>query len=165
MDAINERTNMERTSERELVVTRTFAAPAHIVFEAWSKPELFKRWWAPKSIGIPLLSCEMDVRTGGTYRLEFGHDASTSWVFYGKYIEVIPNARLVWTNEEAADGAVTTVTFEEKDGKTLLVVHDLYATKDALDEAVASGSTGGFGEQFEQLDALLIALGATPAER
>ncbi|MET3896870.1 uncharacterized protein YndB with AHSA1/START domain [Devosia sp. UYZn731] len=165
MDAISERTNIERTSERELVVTRTFAAPAHIVFEAWSKPELFKRWWAPKSIGIPLLSCEMDVRTGGTYRLEFGHDASTSWVFYGKYIEVIPNARLVWTNEEAADGAVTTVTFEEKDGKTLLVVHDLYPTKDALDEAVASGSTGGFGEQFEQLDALLIALGAIPVER
>ncbi|MDB5537947.1 MAG: ATPase [Devosia sp.] len=165
MDAINERTNMERRSERELVVTRTFAAPAHIVFEAWSKPELFKRWWAPKSIGIPLLSCEMDVRTGGTYRLEFGHDASTSWVFHGRYIEVIPNVRLVWTNEEAADGAVTTVTFEEKDGKTLLVVHDLYPTKDALDEAVASGSTGGFDEQFEQLDALLIALGASPVER
>jgi uncharacterized protein YndB with AHSA1/START domain len=152
---------MERASERELVVTRTFAAPAHIVFEAWSKPELFRRWWAPKSIGVPLLSCEMDVRTGGKYRLEFGHDASNSWVFFGKYIEVIPNARLVWTNEEDADGAVTTVTFEEKDGKTLLVVHDLYPSKDALDEAMASGSTGGFGEQFEQLDALLVALDAS----
>jgi uncharacterized protein YndB with AHSA1/START domain len=154
------RTNIERTSERELVVRRTFDAPARIVFEAWTRPELFKRWWAPKSIGIPLLSCEMDVRTGGKYRLEFGHDAANSWVFFGKYIEVIPPARMVWTNDEGEEGAVTTLTFEEKDGKTLLVLRDLYPSKEALDEAIASGSTGGFEEQFEQLDELLTALGA-----
>jgi uncharacterized protein YndB with AHSA1/START domain len=167
MDASNEsganlakgRTNVERRSERELVVTRTFDAPARLVFEAWSKPELFMRWWAPKSIGVPLLSCEMDVRTGGKYRLEFGHDSSKSWVFFGKYLEVIPNARIVWTNEEETDGAVTTVTLEEKDGKTLLVLQDLYPSQDALDEG--SGSTSGFAEQFEQLDALLAALGAS----
>src|SRR6186713_2725264 len=111
-------TTVERRSERELVVTRTFNGPARIVFEAWTKPELFKRWWAPKSMGMPILSCEMDVRVGGRYRLEFGHDASKSFAFFGKYIEVIPNARLAWTNEESADGAVSTVTFEEKDGKT-----------------------------------------------
>lgn len=166
MDASNEsgaslvkgRTNVERTSERELVVTRTFNAPARIVFEAWSKPELFMRWWAPKSIGVPLLSCEMDVRTGGKYRLEFGQDSSKSWVFFGKYLEVIPNARIVWTNDEETDGAVTTVTFEEQDGKTLLVLRDLYPSKDAFDEG--HGNASGFSEQFEQLDELLIALGA-----
>jgi uncharacterized protein YndB with AHSA1/START domain len=167
MDAGNEdgttlgagRTNVERRSERELVVTRTFAAPAHIVFEAWTRPELFKRWWAPKSVGVPLLSCEMDVRTGGKYRLEFGKDAANTWTFFGKYLEVIPNARLVWTNDEGEDGAITTVTFEEKDGKTRLVLHDVYPSKDALDEAIASGSTSCFGEQFEQLDELLASAG------
>lgn len=157
---MNNRTNVERTSESELVVTRTFNAPARIVFEAWTKPELFMRWWAPKSMGVPLLSCEMDVRTGGKYRLEFGQDASDSWAFFGKYIEVIPHARLVWTNEEDEDGAVTTVTFEENGGKTLLIFHELYPSKEALDEALV-GMEGGMPEQFEQLDELLVALGAS----
>ena len=151
-------TTVERKSERELVVTRTFNAPARIVFKAWTTPELFMRWWAPKSIGVPLLSCDMDVRTGGTYRLEFGQDASNSMAFFGKYFEVIPNARLVWTNEESEDGAVTTVTFEEKDGKTLLTLHELYPSKEAFD--ANSGAEGGMPEQFEQLDELLVALGA-----
>ena len=157
---MNNRTNVERTSESELVVTRTFNAPARIVFEAWTKPELFMRSWAPKSMGVPLLSCEMDVRTGGKYRLEFGQDASDSWAFFGKYIEVIPHARLVWTNEEDEDGAVTTVTFEENGGKTLLIFRELYPSKEALDEALV-GMEGGMPEQFEQLDELLVALGAS----
>ena len=161
---VKDRTNIERTSERELVVRRTFDASARIVFQAWTTPELFKRWWAPKSIGIPLRSCEMDVRTGGTYRLEFGQDAANSWAFFGRYIEVIPHERLVWTNEEGEDGAVTTVTFEEKDGKTLLVLRDLYPSKDALDEAMVSGSVGGFEEQFDQLDELLTVLGGSAAQ-
>jgi uncharacterized protein YndB with AHSA1/START domain len=151
-------TTFERKSDRELVTTRTFNGPARIVFEAWTKPELFKRWWVPKSMGMSLLSCEMDVRVGGSYRLEFDLGDSKSMAFFGRYIEVTPYSRLVWTNEESDDGAVTTVTFEEKDGRTLLVVHDLYPSKDALDEAVASGSTSGFDEQFEQLDELLAAL-------
>jgi uncharacterized protein YndB with AHSA1/START domain len=151
-------TTSERKSDRELVTTRTFNGPARIVFEAWTKPELFKRWWVPKSMGMSLLSCEMDVRVGGSYRLEFDLGDSKSMAFFGRYIEVTPYSRLVWTNEESDDGAVTTVTFEEKDGRTLLVVHDLYPSKDALDEAIASGSTSGFDEQFEQLDELLAAL-------
>jgi len=151
---------VDRKSERELVVTRTFDASARIVYEAWTRPELFMRWWAPRSLGVPLLSCEMDVRTGGKYRLEFGKDASSSWVFFGKYIEVIPNSRLVWTNEESEEGAVTTVTFEEVAGKTLLTLHELYPSKEALDEAL-SGMEGGMPEQFEQLDELLDSLGAS----
>jgi len=151
-------TTVERTSERELVVTRTFNAPARIVFKAWTTPELFMRWWVPKSMGVPLLSCSMDVRAGGTYRLEFGQDASNSMAFFGKYLDVTPNARLVWTNEESEDGAVTTVTFEEKDGKTLLTLHELYPSKEAFD--ANSGAEGGMPEQFEQLDELLVTLGA-----
>jgi uncharacterized protein YndB with AHSA1/START domain len=156
------RTTTERKSDRELVVTRTFNGPARIVFEAWTKPELFKRWWAPKSFGLTMLSCEMDVRVGGTYRLVFGLPSSKQpMAFFGRYIDVIPNSRLVWTNDEGGeDGAVTTVTFEDRGGETLLVMHDLYPSKDALDAAIASGSTSGTGETFEQLDEFLATLGA-----
>ena len=156
------RTTVERKSERELVVTRTFDAPARIVFDAWTKPELFKRWWVPKSIGVTLGSCEMDVRVGGGYRLVFGTDPSNQRAFHGRYIEVIPNARLVWTNDEADEGnPVTTVTFEEKDGQTMLVVRDLYPTKQALDDALASGSgMDAMPETFDQLDEVLVTEGA-----
>lgn len=155
-------TTVERKSERELVIKRTFNGPARIVFEAWTKPELLRRWWVPKSFGVTLLSCEADVRVGGTYKLVFGHGDSKPMAFFGKYIEVTPHSRLAWTNEEGGDGgAVTTVTFEEKGGKTLLVMSDLYPSKEALDAAVASGSTGGFGETFEQLDEVLAAQGAS----
>ena len=162
-DAMKNHTTVERTSERELVVRRTFDGPARIVFEAWTRPELFRRWWVPKSTGMSLLSCEMDVRVGGSYRLVFRHDAFPEpMAFFGRYIEVTPHSRLVWTNEEGGEGGVvTTVTFEEKSGKTLLVLHDLYPSKEALDAAIASESTGGFGEQFEQLDELLATLGAS----
>lgn len=153
-------TTVERKSDRELVVTRTINGPARIVFEAWTKPELFKQWWAPKSMGMVLRSCEMDVRTGGKYRLEFGQDASNSWAFFGRYVEVIPHSRLVWTNDEGGDaGPVTTVTFEEKGGKTQLVLHELYPSKEALD-AAGTGAADAMPEQFEQLDELLATLGA-----
>jgi uncharacterized protein YndB with AHSA1/START domain len=164
MDARSEseknRTTAERTSERETVVTRTFNGPARIVFEAWTKPELLQRWWAPKSIGMSFVSCEADVRAGGTYRFVFSHPASEQpATFFGRYIEVIPHARLVWTNDEGGEGgAVTTVTFEEKGGKTLVVMHDLYPSKKALDDAIASESTAEMSESFEQLDDLLVIL-------
>src|SRR5215471_4859729 len=148
-------TTVERKSERELVAKRTFNAPARIVFEAWSKPELFKRWWVPKSAGLSLLSCEMDVRTGGAYRLVFRHPTSDQpMAFFGTYREVTLYKRLVWTNEESDQGAVTTVTFEENAGKTLVTLHELYPTKAALDEALAS-SAEALPEQFAQLDELL----------
>jgi uncharacterized protein YndB with AHSA1/START domain len=147
-------TTVERKSERELVVTRTFNAPARIVFEAWTRPELLKRWWVPKSSGMSFLSCEADVRVGGGYRFEFGHGASKPMAFFGRYLEVIPHSRLVWTNDEGDDGAVTTVTFEEKGGKTLLVIHELYSSKEALDATLA-GMEGGMSESFTQLDELL----------
>ena len=156
------RTTVERKSERELVVTRTFNGPARVVFEAWTKPELLKRWWAPKSTGVTLLSCEADIRVGGTYRFVFGHGGSEPMAFHGRYLEVTPHSRLVWTNEEGGDGgAVTTVTFEENGGKTLLVVHELYPSKEALDGARASGVEAGTLEAFEQLDELLVTLVAS----
>ena len=152
------RTTVERKSERELVVTRTFNGPARIVFEAWTTPELFRRWWAPKSMGMSLLSCEMDVRVGGKYRLEFEPDAMA---FFGTYLEVTPHSRLVWTNEEGGEGGpVTTVTFEEKGGKTLLVMHELYSSKEALD-AAGTGAADAMVETFAQLDELLLTLGAS----
>jgi uncharacterized protein YndB with AHSA1/START domain len=157
---MNNPTTAERKSERELVVTRTFDAPARLVFEAWTTPDLLKRWWTPKSLGISFLSCEADVRTGGTYRFVFAQGASAPMAFFGKYLEVTPHSRLVWTNEEGGDGGpVTTLTLEEKGGKTLLVLRDLYPSKEALDAAIASGSTAGdMRETFDQLAELLLTL-------
>jgi uncharacterized protein YndB with AHSA1/START domain len=168
MDALREskpaqmkdRTTVERTSEREFVVRRTFNAPARLVFEAWTKPELLKRWWAPKSLGMSLLSCEADVRAGGTYRFVFGHGASETMAFFGRYLEVTPHSRLVWTNEEGDAGeAVTTVTFDEKGGKTMLVLREIHPSKEAADEAIGFGE--GLRETFEQLDELLVSLAAS----
>jgi len=150
----------DRTSERELVVSRTINGPARVVFEAWTRPELFERWWVPKSFPISLLSCEIDARVGGRYRLVFAHEDSTM-EFFGRYLEVTPPSRLVWTNDEGDSGElITTVTFEETDGRTLVVVHDLYPSKEALDEAIAAGSTGisAMPESLAQLDELLGSL-------
>jgi uncharacterized protein YndB with AHSA1/START domain len=158
--AMKNPTTVQRKSDRELVTTRSFDGPARIVFEAWTKPELLKLWWVPKSAGISLLSCVVDLRVGGKYRFEFGHGDSAPMAFFGSYIEVIPNARLVWTNEESADVAVTTVTFEDQGGKTLLVMHELHPSKEALDAAIAAmgGTEEGMPETFAQLDELLATL-------
>jgi len=147
-------TKVERASEREVVVTRSFDAPARLVFEAWSKPELFERWWAPKSMGMTLRSCEMDVRTGGAYRLSFGDDVE----FFGRYLEVVPPSRIVWTNDEGGEqGSVTTVTLTETDGTTMLVMSELFASKEALD-ADGGGAAEVTHETFRQLDELLADL-------
>ena len=154
---MSNRTTVERKSDREVVVTRTFNAPARLVFDAWTRADLFKRWWVPKSMGMTLHACEMDVRVGGRYRLNFGDGMD----FFGRYLEVTPNSRLVWTNEEGGDaGQVTTVTFEEKGGQTLLVMHELYPSKEALD-AAGTGAAEAMNETFEQLDELLVTLGAS----
>ncbi len=154
-------TTVERKSDREVVATRTINGPPHLVFKAWTDPELFKRWWVPKSVPMTLLSCEMDVRVGGKYRLVFGMGSQTM-EFFGKYIEVTPHSRLVWTNDEGGEDAIaiTTVTFEAREGKTLLTMHDLHPSKDALDAAIASGSTAGTPEQWDQLDELIVTLPA-----
>ena len=156
---LSNRTTSERKSDRELVVTRTFDAPARLVFEAWTTPELFKQWWVPKSSGATLLSCKQDVRVGGSYRLEFAHpQAATPIAFFGRYLEVVPDARLVWTNEESDHGAITTVTFEEKNGKTMLAMSELYPSKQAL-EAAVEGMEEAMPETFAQLDEFLRARG------
>ena len=150
-------TKVERKSERELVASRIINGPSRLVFEAWAKPELFKKWWVPKSSPITLVSCEMDVRTGGKYRLLLSM-GSQSMEFFGKYLEVTPYSRLAWTNEEGGENTavITTVTFEETDGTTLVTVHDLYPSKKALDDAIASESTGAMPEQLEQLEDLIV---------
>ena len=153
------RTSVERRGDRELVVTRIFNAPPSTLYKAWSQPELFRRWWMPRSVaGVSLVSCDMDVRTGGKYRLEFGVDGSETMAFYGKYLEVVPNERIVWTNDEGEEGAITTVTFENKGGKTLLTFHELYPSEEALLEAL-QGSAAALPEQLEQLDELLAGEG------
>jgi uncharacterized protein YndB with AHSA1/START domain len=150
-------TKVERKSDREVVATRTINGPPRLVFKAWTDPEVFKRWWVPKSVPMTLLSCEMDVRVGGEYRLVFGMGSQTM-EFFGKYIEVTPHSRLVWSNDEGGEDAIaiTTVTFEEREGKTLMTMHELHPSKDALDAAIESGSTAGTPEQWDQLDELIV---------
>ena len=160
--ATQDRTTIERTSERELVVTRTIDGPPPSVFEAWTDADLFRQWWVPKSLGVTLLSCEVDARVGGGYRLTFDVGAAEPMAFYGRYLEVTPPSRLVWTNEEGDGGqVVTTATFEEDHGRTRLVVHDLYPSKAALDDAITSGATSWNPETFDQLDELLVRLGTS----
>jgi uncharacterized protein YndB with AHSA1/START domain len=149
---VNNRTTVERTSDREVVITRLVNAPPRIVWQAWTRPELFTQWWIPKTAPMTLVSCEMDVRVGGSYRLVFLYQGN-EMAFFGKYREVVPDARLVWTNDEAGDaGQISTATFEEKAGRTLVVMHELYPSKEALDAAIASGSQEGMQEAFDQLD-------------
>lgn len=155
----NAGTAVQRVSDLEIAVTREFDAPARLVFEAWSRADLFARWWVPQSIGMPLRKCEMDVRTGGTYRLEFGKDGENTWAFFGRYLEVVPPQKIVWTNEEGGEGgAISTVTFAEENGQTRVRFSETYPTKEALEENI--GGLEGAPEQFAQLDALLVALAA-----
>ena len=152
------RTTVERTSDREVVVTRTVDGPARLVFEAFTRAELFQRWWVPRSMGMTLLSCELDARVGGRYRLVFAHDPEPV-AFFGTYVEVQPYSRLAWTNEEGGEsGPVTTVTFEEAGGRTRVVVSERHPSKEALD-AAGTGAVDAMGETFDQLDELLVALG------
>jgi uncharacterized protein YndB with AHSA1/START domain len=157
--AVKNRTTVERKSDREVVVTRTINGPPRIVFEAFTRAELFKRWWVPKSMGMKLLSCELDARAGGKYRLLFDVGGPEPVAFFGTYVEVKPHSRLAWTNEEGGDGgSVTTVTFEERSGKTLVVLRESYPSKEALD-AAGTGAADAMIETFDQLDELLVTLG------
>ena len=154
------KTTAERKGERELVVTRTFDGPARLVFKAWTTPALLMKWWTPKSTGATLVGCDIDLRTGGSYRYEFAHPSSEqTMAFFGKYLEVVPDAKIVWTNEESEDGAISTLTLEEKDGRTLLTISEIYPTSEGVDAAL-QGSAEGMPEQFEQLDAMLVELAA-----
>ena len=161
---VKNRTTVERTSGREVVVTRTVDGPARIVFEAFTRAELFKRWWVPKSMGMTLLSCELDARVGGKYRLEFDVGGAEPAAFFGTYVEVKPHSRLAWTNDEGGEGgSVTTVTFEEKGGRTLVVLRESYPSKEALD-AAGTGAAEAMIETFDQLDELLVALGESSGQ-
>jgi uncharacterized protein YndB with AHSA1/START domain len=155
---VKNRTTVERKSDRDVVVTRIINGPARIVFEAFTRAELFQRWWVPKSMGMTLLSCELDARVGGKYRLEFDVGGPEPAAFFGTYVEVQPFSRLAWTNDEGGEGgSVTTVTFEQHGGKTLVVLRESYPSKEALD-AAGTGAAEAMVEQFDQLDELLAAV-------
>jgi uncharacterized protein YndB with AHSA1/START domain len=161
---VKNRTTVERKSDREVVVTRTINGPARLVFEAFTNAKLFERWWVPKSMGMTLLSCELDARVGGKYRLQFDVRGAEPAAFFGTYVEVKPYSRLAWTNDEGGEGGpVTTVTFEEKGGKTLVVLRESYPSKEALD-AAGTGAAEAMIETFDQLDELLVALGESSGQ-
>jgi uncharacterized protein YndB with AHSA1/START domain len=154
-------TSTERTSEREIVITRTFRATAAIVFDAWTRPEFVKRWWAPKSRGVSVVECTADVRPGGAYRYVIAQGEEMRFAFFGKYVEITRPSRLVYTQsfEPVPGEAVITVSFDEREGATTLVAHELYPSKEALDGALASGMEDGMRETYDQLDELVASLG------
>ena len=161
---VKNRTVVERKSDREVVVTRTVNGPARIVFEAFARAELLQRWWVPRSMGMTLLSCEVDARVGGKYRLVFDYGGPEPAAFFGTYVEVEPYSRLAWTNEEGGEsGPVTTVTFEEEGGKTRVVLREVYPSKEALD-AAGTGAADAMVETFDQLDELLVVLGESSSQ-
>jgi uncharacterized protein YndB with AHSA1/START domain len=160
-ESLQAKTVVERVSDRELLVTRRFDAPARILFRAWSQADLFRQWWVPKSYGINLLSCTMDVRTGGAYRLEFEQPVpAPPMAFFGTYLDVVPDARIVWTNEESEDGPVTTVSFEDRGEQTTVTVRNQFPSKEALDRELESGGTGALSETLAQLEAFVLHPGA-----
>jgi uncharacterized protein YndB with AHSA1/START domain len=156
------RTTVERVSDRELVVTRTFNGRASLVFDAMTKPELVKRWWAPRSLGVTLFECEADVRVGGSYRYVFGRDPAKPMAFSGIYKELVPHTRIVWTQifeqMRSAGEAVSTITLEERDGKTHMVQSHLYPSKEALDGAIGAGMEHGMRVTYDQLDSLVASM-------
>lgn len=152
-------TTVERTGERELTITRVISGPARLVFEAWTRPELFRQWWVPRSVGLSLMTCELDARTGGSYRLVYDVGEGKTMAFFGKYLEVTPPSRIVWTNEEGAEVTVTTVTLTEEGGKTVVAMTEVYPSKEGLDAAMSSGMPEGTCETFGQLEEFIVAQG------
>jgi uncharacterized protein YndB with AHSA1/START domain len=155
-------TTMELKADRELVITRTFNAPARIVFDAWTKAELVKRWWAPKSHGVSIAECNADVRVGGSYRYVLRPKEGDDIAFSGKYTEITPHSRLVYTQffepMRDAGAVIVTITFEEQGAKTRLVSHELYPSKEAREAALGSGMEHGMRETMDQLDELVASL-------
>lgn len=155
-------TTMDLVGDRDIVIARTFHGPARIVFDAWTKPEYVRRWWAPASLGVSMASCDADVRAGGSYRYVL-QTPQGRITFSGVYREVTPPTRLVYTQifEEHPEGdpVIVTVTFEERDGKTHMVSHERYPSPEVRELVLASGMEHGMRETMDQLDALVATLG------
>jgi uncharacterized protein YndB with AHSA1/START domain len=157
-------TEAERVSDRELVIRRVFNARPSTVFDAMTKPEVLRRWWAPKALGVDLFEVESDPRVGGRYRFVFGRSGAPPMAFSGVYTEVVPGERLVYTQifepmPDTGEGLIT-ITFEKHAAGTLFVSHELYPSKEVLDGAIKSGMEGGMRETLEQLAILVRELDA-----
>lgn len=174
-NAVMNQTSMELKGDREIVIARTFNGPPRIVFDAWTRPELVRRWWAPDSRRVVVTACDADLRAGGTYRYvlrleKTGHQ----FAFSGRYTEVTPHSRLVYTElfEPDAGGAnpgdiplIVTVTFTGRDGKTDLVSHSLCPSPEVRDAILASGMEHGMRETMDQLDLLVASLQSEQEDR
>jgi len=165
--AVTSRTSIERQSDRELVVSRTFDGPARIVFDAWTRPELVSRWWAPSSHGAAMVSCDADVRVGGHYRYVVRPGKGGEFAFSGRYEEVTPHSRLVYTAffepralgpATGAEPVIVTVTFDEQGGRTRVVSREVYPSKEVLDGAIATGMERGIHATMDLLDELVASL-------
>ncbi len=158
------RTDLERASDRELVIQRVFRARPQTVFDAMTKPELLRRWWAPRSLGVELYECDADVRVGGKYRYVFGKSGQPTMAFNGVYQEVVPGQRVVYTQifepMPDAGAGIITATYEPHPEGTLFIQRELFPSKEVLDGVIASGMERGMRETLEQLDGLVSELDA-----
>jgi uncharacterized protein YndB with AHSA1/START domain len=150
----------EPVVDREVIITRTYDAPARLLFVAWSKPEHLMKWFGP--VGWPLTLCEVDFRMGGRFRFAMtGPSGRQDTPFGGEYLEIVPHRKIVFDNAFEAPGAekmITTVTFDEKDGRTTLTHHTLFASVAMKNEYVGMGFVQGVGSGFDQLAAVVATM-------
>ena len=143
----------EAIADREVVITRTYDAPARLLFEAWSKPEHLMKWFGP--VGWPLTLCEVDFRKGGRWRFAMtGSSGQQNTPFGGVYLDIVPNRKIVFDNAFEEPGSrkmIMTVTFEEADGRTTLTWHTLFESVAMKDEYVGMGIEAGAGSGLDQL--------------
>ncbi len=141
-------------TDEQILVTREFDAPRHLVFRAWTTPELVKRWWSGQRGRMTL--AEIDLRVGGSWRYVMVAEGGFEVAFHGEYREIVPDERIVTT--EAFEGmpgaapALDTVTFSEADGRTTLALLMELASKEDRDGVIASGMETGMQEQMDLLE-------------
>ena len=149
-------------SDEQILITREFDAPRHLVYKAWTTPELVKRWWSGHRGEMKV--AEIDLRVGGRWRYVMVANGGFEVAFHGEYREIVPNQRIVNTEvyelpgAADAEGALNTVTFTEVDGRTTLTLLVEVPTRELRDEILSSGMEVGMQEQMELLEQLAISL-------
>ena len=154
-------------SDEEILITREFDAPKHLVFRAWTEPQLVMRWWAGKR--GEMQHVEIDLRVGGTWRYVMVAHGDRELAFHGTFREIVPDEKIVTTEVFEGmpgpdeDAVLDVVTFSEADGRTTLELLVRTVSKEIRDAIVHSGMEGGMQEQMDALEELAMALGASGA--
>ena len=147
-------------TDEQILITREFDAPPHLVFEAWTTPELVKRWWNAKRGEVTV--AEIDLSVGGRWRYVMVTDDGVEVAFHGEYREIVPNERIVSTEvfegvpDAEAAAVVNTITFEDVDGRTLLTNLVQAPSKEVRDAIIDSGMEAGLQDALDLLEEVAV---------